>query len=270
MGELSLEITFEGRRVRMVGTPERPEWVAKDVCRVLGLTTHNAGQGVPDDEKGHCAVVTLGGPQEVTTVREPGLYRLISRSRKPSAQRFQQWLFGKVLPCIRRFGCYPEPAEQPVLPASTNSSTAVLAALAAISTAVTALHSDLQSIKARVDQNTTDVQELKRAQLVAPPQQRALPPAPDIIAEASYGSLTVHRVKTYGSATRTLVGLCFRDFFDQADTRLHVHLRPTQRNGRLLRDTIDGHGDRAREIYSLACELFPLPPTNGGDRLISH
>jgi prophage antirepressor-like protein len=109
---LALTLTFDGHRVRMVGTPERPEWIAKDVCRVLDL--HNGrttlAAVVPADEKGVHAVDTLGGRQEVATVTEPGLYRLITRSRKPAAQRFQAWLFGDVLPCIRQHGCYPAPS----------------------------------------------------------------------------------------------------------------------------------------------------------------
>jgi prophage antirepressor-like protein len=113
---LSLSLSYEGHRVRMAGTPERPEWVAKDLCRILGLTTHNAGQGIPEDEKGHCDVVTPGGPQGVVTVKEAGLYRLIARSHTPAAQRFQAWLFGEVLPSIRKFGQYPPPAETPALP----------------------------------------------------------------------------------------------------------------------------------------------------------
>jgi len=47
----------------MVGSPERPEWVAKDVCRVLGL--HNArttlAAVVPDSEKGVHVVDISGG-----------------------------------------------------------------------------------------------------------------------------------------------------------------------------------------------------------------
>jgi hypothetical protein len=43
------------------------------------------------------------------TVTEPGLYRLIVRSNKPEAQRFQEWLFHEVLPSIRLHGCYPPP-----------------------------------------------------------------------------------------------------------------------------------------------------------------
>lgn len=109
---LDLTLTFDGHRVRMVGTAERPEWVARDVCRVLAI--HNSRDAlrdiVPEAEKGVARTDTLGGPQEVATVTEAGLFRLISRSRKPAAARFQSWLFGAVLPSIRQHGQYPPPA----------------------------------------------------------------------------------------------------------------------------------------------------------------
>jgi len=107
---LNLALCWEGHRVRMVGTAERPEWIARDVCRVLGLHIASGVRTVPDEEKGLHTMQTHGGPQAIATVTEAGLYRLISHSRKPAAQRFQSWLFGDVLPSIRKHGCYPPPA----------------------------------------------------------------------------------------------------------------------------------------------------------------
>lgn len=112
MTGLILALTWEGHRVRMVGTAERPLWIAKDACLVLGLhDSSHIARDIPDDEKGVAQLATPGGPQPYVCVTEAGLYRLISRSRKPCAERFQRWLFGEVLPCIRRHGCYPAPAE---------------------------------------------------------------------------------------------------------------------------------------------------------------
>ena len=39
-------------------------------------------------------------------VSEAGLYQAIGRSRKPEAQIFMNWVFGEVLPMIRRTGMY--------------------------------------------------------------------------------------------------------------------------------------------------------------------
>ena len=39
-------------------------------------------------------------------VSEPGLYKLIMRSRKPEAKAFQRWVTHEVLPALRRDGAY--------------------------------------------------------------------------------------------------------------------------------------------------------------------
>jgi hypothetical protein len=39
-------------------------------------------------------------------VNEPGLYRLIFRSRKREAEKFKTWVFAEVLPQIRETGAY--------------------------------------------------------------------------------------------------------------------------------------------------------------------
>lgn len=44
------------------------------------------------DEKGVNNVDTLGGRQEVSVISEPGLYKMLSRSRKPEAKRFDRWV----------------------------------------------------------------------------------------------------------------------------------------------------------------------------------
>jgi anti-repressor protein len=109
---LTLTLTFDGHRVRMAGTPERPEWIAKDVCRVLDI--HNtaralANAGVTDDEKGVHRVNTPGGPQDVTTITQPAVWKLVLISRKPGALRFKEWLANDVLPSLAAHGCYPPP-----------------------------------------------------------------------------------------------------------------------------------------------------------------
>lgn len=51
----------------------------------------------------------------MATVFESGLYALIFTSRKKIAQRFQDWVFEKILPAIRKTGSYnpnPEPPRQ--------------------------------------------------------------------------------------------------------------------------------------------------------------
>ena len=114
---------FEGNDVRFVGTADNPEWIAIDVCTVLELTNpSDVLSDFDDDEKGIANVDTPGGKQKMLTVKEPGLYKLIFKSRKPVAKRFQKWVFSEVLPSIRKAGVYSvaqltetEPALLPVV-----------------------------------------------------------------------------------------------------------------------------------------------------------
>jgi hypothetical protein len=96
------------RVVRYAGTWHDPLFVAKDVCAALDITYHDAAlAALEDHHKGPRVIVgTLGGPQEMATVTEAGLYVLILRSRKPAAKVFEKWLTTEVLPSIRRHGAY--------------------------------------------------------------------------------------------------------------------------------------------------------------------
>lgn len=86
---------------------DEPWFVAKDVCDVLGLgNAREACRHFDDDEKGVTIADTLGGRQKMTTVNEPGFYRLVLKSRKPEAKAFQRWVTHEVLPSIRKRGGY--------------------------------------------------------------------------------------------------------------------------------------------------------------------
>jgi len=99
--------TFEGTPVRVLVVDEEPWWIARDVCAVLDIQNNrDALSSLDDDEKGVATTDTLGGPQQLATVNEPGLYSLIFRSRKPEAKAFKRWVTHEVLPQIRRTGRY--------------------------------------------------------------------------------------------------------------------------------------------------------------------
>jgi prophage antirepressor-like protein len=98
---------FEQSQVRYVGDGITHEWIAKDVADILGI--QNVSQAIRDfsvNQKGISTVDTLGGEQKFLTVKEPGLYRLIFKSRKAVAQRFQDWVVEEVIPSIRKTGGY--------------------------------------------------------------------------------------------------------------------------------------------------------------------
>ena len=103
--------TYGDHAVRTVLIDDEPWFIAKDVCDVLGIQNHRdtLAKQVPEDEKGVDSIYSPGGKQEMIIINEPGLYRLIFQSRKPEAEAFKSWVFGEVLPKIRRTGAYAPP-----------------------------------------------------------------------------------------------------------------------------------------------------------------
>ena len=82
-------------------------FVAKDVCRALGIVNNRDAMNILDiDEKGVGNIDTVGGNQEVRVINESGLYHLIFVSRKAEAKKFRKWVTGEVLPQIRKTGRY--------------------------------------------------------------------------------------------------------------------------------------------------------------------
>lgn len=103
--------TFEDNAVRVIERDGEPWFVAKDVASILGYAdTAKAA-------KAHCKSLRPVGVGETPTldpqtiiIPERDLYRLIMRSKLPSAEKFEEWVVGEVLPAIRKTGSYGAPA----------------------------------------------------------------------------------------------------------------------------------------------------------------
>lgn len=104
---------FRGAALRTLTDEEGEPWfVAKDVCDILGMS--NPSMAVTALDKDEVAQIDpkdyLGSEnqsnQAVNIVSEPGLYKLIMRSRKHEAKDFQRWVTHEVLPSIRKHGGY--------------------------------------------------------------------------------------------------------------------------------------------------------------------
>ena len=94
----------------MLGEDGNPWFVAKDIAKVLEIQNiRQSLSELDEDEKGVCITDTLGGPQEMTTISESGLYFLVFRSRKPQARAFSKWVRAEVLPTLRKTGTYTIP-----------------------------------------------------------------------------------------------------------------------------------------------------------------
>lgn len=78
----------------------------KDVCDSLGLQVGATAKRLEQQVISSINVLTNGGSQQMYFVTEPDLYRCIFQSRKPTARKFQDWVFNEVLPSLRKTGGY--------------------------------------------------------------------------------------------------------------------------------------------------------------------
>jgi prophage antirepressor-like protein len=88
------------------GTVNDPLFRASDVGVVLDIASiRSVLRDFDESEKVVHTMHTLGGTQEVTFLTEKGLYKVLFRSRKPIAQKFQNWVCD-VIKEIRVTGIY--------------------------------------------------------------------------------------------------------------------------------------------------------------------
>lgn len=109
MNEIQIFKNEEFGQVRTLEIDGKPYFVANDVAMALGyvetakaIRTHCKGvseMGIP----------TNGGVQTMKIIPEGDIYRLIIRSKLPSAEKFESWVFDEVIPSIRQTGGYHIP-----------------------------------------------------------------------------------------------------------------------------------------------------------------
>lgn len=123
MNELQIFNNPEFGEIRTIEIEGKPYFVASDVAAALGYA--NPRKAVSD----HCKGVTKrdtptsSGVQSMSYIGEGDLYRLIMKSKLPSAEKFESWVMDEVLPSIRSTGYYVKPlttAEQIKLIAQGN------------------------------------------------------------------------------------------------------------------------------------------------------
>ncbi|MCG5061341.1 MAG: hypothetical protein KA714_26075 [Limnoraphis sp. WC205] len=113
---------FDTQPVRILGTPDDPLFVAKDVLEAIGSSTKVTDlKNMIVEDLGKEFVTnqhldTPGGKQEMLLLTEPALTLFISRSRTELGKRLNRWIHAEVLPAIRKTGSYStEPASEKLL-----------------------------------------------------------------------------------------------------------------------------------------------------------
>ena len=108
MNNLEIFNYQDSQNIRTIDIDGMVWFVARDVAKALGyVIPHKA-------VKTHCkpkgvlkrSVPTRGGKQEVLLINEPNIYRLVARSKLPTAEKFEDWIFEEVIPQILKTGSY--------------------------------------------------------------------------------------------------------------------------------------------------------------------
>ena len=106
MNHLQIFNSEEFGEIRTIDIDGKPYFVGTDVTKALGYS--NPRKAILD----HCKGVTKrdtptsSGIQSMSYINEGDLYRLIMKSKLPSAEKFEMWVMDEVLPAIRNHGLY--------------------------------------------------------------------------------------------------------------------------------------------------------------------
>ena len=105
--QIDENFNFNNNIIRIVGTYDEPWFVAKDICQILEIRDVSmALTKIPEKWKGTKVIGTLGGKQDMRIINEAGLYKLIMRSNKTIAEKFQEVVCEDILPTLRKKGEY--------------------------------------------------------------------------------------------------------------------------------------------------------------------
>lgn len=104
--EIEIFKNEEFGKIRTALINDKPYFCANDVAKALGY------KRTADAVSSHCKgsvkyrYLTNGGEQETKFIPEGDVYRLITHSKLPAAEKFESWVFDEVLPTLRRTGGY--------------------------------------------------------------------------------------------------------------------------------------------------------------------
>lgn len=116
MNDLQIFSNPEFGSIRTLDEDGKVLFAATDVAKALGYSNPH------DAISKHCKGVakrealTSGGVQELNFIPEGDVYRLITHSNLPDAEKFERWLFDDMLPTLRKTGSYSIVQADPNLP----------------------------------------------------------------------------------------------------------------------------------------------------------
>ena len=99
----------DGGEIRIVEENGKVWFCGSDVAGALGYTNTRKALADHCNEDGvtfRYVIDNMGREQQAKFISEGNVYRLITHSKLPSAQKFESWVFDEVIPSIHKHGAY--------------------------------------------------------------------------------------------------------------------------------------------------------------------
>ena len=118
MTNLMIANSMEFGKISILVIDNKKYFSAVECAKTLGYSNprdavlrHCKKDGVVN----HDVIDSMGRPQQVKFISEGNLYRLIVKSKLPTAEKFERWVFDEILPSIINKGSYSleQKQEQP-------------------------------------------------------------------------------------------------------------------------------------------------------------
>ena len=111
MENLQIFENVEFGKIRTIEENGKILFCGSDVAKILGYkdTAKAIKTHCKEDGWAICPVIdSLGRKQQTKFISEGNVYRLITHSKLPNAEKFENWVFDEVLPSIRKHGIYAD------------------------------------------------------------------------------------------------------------------------------------------------------------------
>lgn len=109
MNDLQIFNNGEFGEIRTVEENNKVMFCGKDVATALGYADPKKAviQHCKEDGVANYPLIdSMGREQQAKFINEGNVYRLITHSKLPGAEKFESWVFDEVLPSIRKHGMY--------------------------------------------------------------------------------------------------------------------------------------------------------------------
>lgn len=243
MSENNIQIfNFEDFDVRIVDKDGNPWFVANDVGNVLGLSRSAVRDFVSklkDEYKSVVSIDTNRGPRNYSIISEQGLYKMLMQSRKPNAEKFQDWIAEDVVPKIRKTGSY----------STVESPSSHLEVLRSVVDQLIAQEKKLEKVENDVAAIVEDKRQIEE-------QLYLLPESEVEVQSKSTRAILNQRVRTYAKKS----GIPYPEIWNKLYTEFyytyHINLKiRANRRDMTVLDYVESIG-MMDELYSIACKYF--------------